>query len=62
MNKLTIGRILIAKKIIFFDVYHISPNRAAAHIKLDNLDSAVTDCKKALSLNPNYARAYGRLG
>jgi len=36
--------------------------RAAANIKLEKLDVAIEDCKKALSLNPSYARAHGRLG
>ena len=36
--------------------------RAAAYIKLENYDKGTEDCKKAISLNPDYARAYGRLG
>ncbi len=36
--------------------------RAAAYIKIQKFDQARDDCKAALSLNPSYARAYGRLG
>jgi hypothetical protein len=40
-------------------------NRAAVSIKMgggDNLESAVSDCEHAISLNPNYAKAFTRLG
>ena len=36
--------------------------RAAAYIKLQELQKALDDCKHALTLNPTYARAYGRMG
>uniref|UniRef100_UPI00398E555B tetratricopeptide repeat protein 1 n=1 Tax=Pristiophorus japonicus TaxID=55135 RepID=UPI00398E555B len=32
-------------------------NRAAARIKLDNKEDAISDCTKAIELNPNYIRA-----
>ncbi|XP_043559819.1 tetratricopeptide repeat protein 1 [Chiloscyllium plagiosum] len=32
-------------------------NRAAARMKLDNKEEAITDCTKAIELNPNYIRA-----
>lgn len=37
-------------------------NRAAAHIRLSDNERAITDCKLALLYNPNYGKAYGRLG
>lgn len=37
-------------------------NRAAAHIRLADNERAITDCKLALLYNPNYGKAYGRLG
>jgi len=37
-------------------------NRAAAHLKLNNLDKALRDCQIAIQLNRTYARAYGRMG
>ena len=36
--------------------------RAATYIKLGKLDLADIDCKKSISLKPDYARAHGRLG
>ena len=36
--------------------------RAAAYIKINDLQNALEDCQKAVSLNPNYSRAYGRMG
>ncbi|XP_069754980.1 tetratricopeptide repeat protein 1 [Narcine bancroftii] len=32
-------------------------NRAAARMKLDNKEDAISDCTKAIDLNPNYIRA-----
>ncbi|XP_038651386.1 tetratricopeptide repeat protein 1 [Scyliorhinus canicula] len=32
-------------------------NRAAARMKLDNKEEAISDCTKAIELNPNYIRA-----
>jgi len=37
-------------------------NRAAAHLRLNNLDKALRDCQIAIQLNRTYARAYGRMG
>lgn len=37
-------------------------NRAASHFYLLNDEQAIKDCNTAISLNPRYARAYGRLG
>ena len=36
--------------------------RAAAYIKLQDFQKALVDCKKAVELDPQYARAHGRLG
>lgn len=36
--------------------------RAAAYIKMNELQKALTDCQQAVQLNPQYARAYGRMG
>ncbi|UJR27779.1 hypothetical protein I4U23_009051 [Adineta vaga] len=37
-------------------------NRAAAHNKLNNNDQALTDCFRSIEIDPNYSKAYGRLG
>ncbi|GFR27629.1 retrovirus-related Pol polyprotein from transposon 17.6 [Trichonephila clavata] len=37
-------------------------NRAGARIKLEQLFEAISDCRQALLLNPDYAKAYGRMG
>lgn len=37
-------------------------NRAAGLIKQQKLDEALEDCRKSLVLNPDYARAHGRMG
>lgn len=37
-------------------------NRAAAHFKLGEHETAVADCMAALALQPNYGKAHGRLG
>lgn len=37
-------------------------NRAAAYSRLGDNDRAIIDCKTALVYNPNYGKAYGRLG
>ncbi|EKF37776.1 small glutamine-rich tetratricopeptide repeat protein, putative [Trypanosoma cruzi marinkellei] len=37
-------------------------NRAAAHTHLKDYDSAVIDCERAIAINPNYSKAYSRLG
>lgn len=37
-------------------------NRAAAHFKLGEHESAVADCMAALALQPTYGKAHGRLG
>ena len=45
-----------------YNVHHTTPHRAAAYIKLQELQKALEDCKKAVELNPSYARAHGRMG
>lgn len=35
-------------------------NRAAAHIRLENYGSALTDATKAIELNPKYIKARAR--
>lgn len=37
-------------------------NRAAAFTMAEDYDSAIEDCRAAISLNPKYAKAYSRLG
>ncbi|XP_071521771.1 small glutamine-rich tetratricopeptide repeat-containing protein alpha-like isoform X3 [Panulirus ornatus] len=37
-------------------------NRAAAHSKLNNHREAIEDCKRALEIEPQYSKAYGRMG
>ncbi|XP_014480918.1 PREDICTED: small glutamine-rich tetratricopeptide repeat-containing protein alpha isoform X1 [Dinoponera quadriceps] len=37
-------------------------NRAAVHSKLGNHTLAIKDCHTALSIDPSYSKAYGRLG
>lgn len=37
-------------------------NRAAAYSKIGNHDQAIKDCRTALSIDPSYSKAYGRLG
>ncbi len=37
-------------------------HRAAAYIKLEDYQNALTDCKKAIEIDPEYARAHGRMG
>lgn len=37
-------------------------NRAAAHSKLNNHRDAIEDCRKALEIEPQYSKAYGRMG
>lgn len=37
-------------------------NRAAAYSRLENHEQALADSKKAVKLDPNYGKAYGRLG
>eukprot|EP01134_Creolimax_fragrantissima_P003485 CFRG3485T1 len=41
-------------------VYYV--NRAAAHMKLDDLEAAIADCQKGIEVNPAYSKSYGRLG
>lgn len=36
--------------------------RAAAQSKLGEHSKAVDDCKKAVAIDPNYGKAYGRMG
>ncbi|CAI4226213.1 unnamed protein product [Auanema sp. JU1783] len=37
-------------------------NRAAAFCRLEQYDLAIQDCRTALALDPNYSKAYGRMG
>uniref|UniRef100_A0A8C6V8D7 Small glutamine rich tetratricopeptide repeat co-chaperone alpha n=1 Tax=Naja naja TaxID=35670 RepID=A0A8C6V8D7_NAJNA len=37
-------------------------NRAAAYSKLGNYAGAVRDCERAISIDPKYSKAYGRMG
>ncbi|GFT43879.1 hypothetical protein NPIL_216721 [Nephila pilipes] len=37
-------------------------NRAGARIKLQQYFEGISDCRQALLLNPDYAKAYGRMG
>ncbi|XP_064086093.1 small glutamine-rich tetratricopeptide repeat-containing protein alpha-like [Macrobrachium nipponense] len=37
-------------------------NRAAAHSKLNQHLDAIQDCKRALQIEPQYSKAYGRMG
>ncbi|KAG7161912.1 Small glutamine-rich tetratricopeptide repeat-containing protein alpha-like, partial [Homarus americanus] len=37
-------------------------NRAAAHSKLNNHREAIEDCRRALEIEPQYSKAYGRMG
>lgn len=36
--------------------------RAAAYSKLGNYAGAVQDCERAINIDPNYSKAYGRMG
>jgi len=37
-------------------------NRAAAYAKLNDNHNSILDCEKALSIDPSYSKAYGRMG
>merc|ERR1712241_675182 len=37
-------------------------NRAAAYTSLENYEEALQDCKKAISFEPEYSKAYSRMG
>ena len=34
----------------------------AAHSKLNKLQQAIEDCERALTIDPQYSKAYGRMG
>lgn len=36
--------------------------RAAAFSKLNKNSEAIADCKRALQIDPQYSKAYGRMG
>jgi small glutamine-rich tetratricopeptide repeat-containing protein alpha len=48
--------IKLVKSAVFFC------NRAAAYSKLEQHDLSIQDCRAALALDPQYAKAYGRMG
>merc|ERR1711953_1427148 len=37
-------------------------NRAAAYTSIENYEEALQDCKKAISFEPDYSKAYSRMG
>ena len=37
-------------------------NRAAAYSKLNKHVQAIEDCERALTIDPQYSKAYGRMG
>lgn len=37
-------------------------NRAAAYTSMENFEEALQDCKKAISFDPEYSKAYSRMG
>jgi len=37
-------------------------NRAAAYTSMENYEEALQDCKKAISFDPEYSKAYSRMG
>lgn len=37
-------------------------NRAAAYSRVEKHTDAISDCREAIKLDPNYGKAYGRLG
>lgn len=39
-----------------------SKNRAAAYSKLNNHTFALEDCRRAIEIDANYSKAYGRMG
>ncbi len=44
------------------DVVFVLVCRAAAYSKLGNYAGAVQDCEQAISIDPDYSKAYGRMG
>lgn len=36
--------------------------RAAAHMKVSDNEAAIKDCKEAIRIDPNFSKAYRRLG
>lgn len=40
----------------------IFSNRAAAYSKLNKHVQAIEDCERALTIDPQYSKAYGRMG
>ncbi|KAK0417146.1 hypothetical protein QR680_012852 [Steinernema hermaphroditum] len=50
------GAIKLSKDPVYFC------NRAAAYCRLEQYDMAIQDCRTAIALDPNYGKAYGRLG
>lgn len=54
--------ISIFKLISLFCTSFSIPSRAAAYSKLGNYAGAVRDCERAIGIDPNYSKAYGRMG
>ena len=42
--------------------YNCYSYRAAAYSKLNKHQQAIEDCNRALSIDPSYSKAYGRMG
>ena len=43
-------------------IYSPTFNRAAAQTGKEAYDRALTDCRKALEIDPDYSKAYSRMG
>lgn len=37
-------------------------NRAAAYTQMGDYEKCIKDCEMAISIDPNYSKAYNRLG
>lgn len=44
------------------DCHLYDVHSAAAYSKLNNHTFALEDCRKAIEIDPNYSKAYGRMG
>lgn len=52
----------VFKLVSLFCMSFSIPSRAAAYSKLGNYAGAVRDCERAIGIDPNYSKAYGRMG